>query len=316
MFPQSKILKRRTFLKTTSVAAAGTVLSNGVRGSTVAEQNDNPAVIAHRGFAGVAPENTVEAVRRAARGGDNDGSSPAADMVEIDVMPCKDGDVVVFHDDELSGRDGGERGLTDAEGVVWETPCETVRRAEVLESGETVPLLDEVLSAIPPHVGVNIELKNPGSFDIRFAEKLPADELAEQMNRWQPLVERVLDTLERHEHEVLFSSFYEAAIAVVRELDSSIPIAFLFWDSIEEGLEITRRHDCEAIHPPWNLIQGTPFFGDEYYLSGPFADIDLVSVAHEEGRDVNVWTVDDWYLADQLQKAGVDGLIADYPGLL
>nr|WP_266078177.1 glycerophosphodiester phosphodiesterase [Haladaptatus caseinilyticus] len=118
------------------------------------------------------------------------------------------------------------------------------------------------------------------------------------------------------ENDVLVSSFYEAALATVRETDPSLPTAFLFWDSIEEGLEITRKYDCEALHPPWNMIRDTPFFGDEYYLSGPFADIDLIEVAHEEGRTANTWTVGTGYQATQLRDAGVDGIIADYPGLL
>ncbi len=72
----------------------------------------------------------------------------------------------------------------------------------------------------------------------------------------------------------------------VRDIDPDVPIGCLFWDSIETGLAITREYDCEAIHPPYNMIQGTPFFEDEYYLSGPFAEIDLVETAHEEGRDL------------------------------
>lgn len=38
-------------------------------------------------------------------------------------------------------------------------------------------------------------------------------------------------------------------------------------------------------------------------------------MAHEEGRAVNVWTVDSWLQFDDLAAAGVDGIVADYPGL-
>ena len=322
MFQELPNVGRRTFLQGTAAATvASTTATARNRGRTghdgdEGDERDRPNVIAHRGFAGMYPENTVRAVRSASRGGQGTGVRSAADMVEIDVVPCKEGEVVVFHDSGLRERDGGERGLTDTDGIVWETPCEDVRNAEVLESGETVPLLTEVLSAIPPHVGVNVEFKNPGSSDLRFAENLSDGELAEQKAIWRPFTERVLDVVSRFENDVLVSSFYEAALATVRDVDPSLPIAFLFWDSIETGLDVTRTYDCEAIHPPWNMIRDTPFFGDEYYLSGPFADVDLVEVAHDEGRTVNTWTVGTGYQATQLRDAGVDGVIADYPGLL
>ena len=324
-------VNRRTFLQGTGVAVTGTALSSGTvvadgeaanekqedrdgSDETMDERPDTrsqPTTIAHRGFAGTYPENTVGAVEMAARGGPQGG----ADMVEIDVVPTADGDVVVFHDDRLNSRDGGERGLTDVDGVVWETPTETVTNAEVLGSGETVPLLSELFDALPASVGVNIELKNPGSSDVKFAQKLSGDALETQKEVWRPFTEDVLDVAGEYENDVLVSSFYEAALATVRETDPSIPLAFLFWDDIEAGLEITRTYDCEALHPPYNLVKGTPFFEDEYYTSGPYADIDLVDVAHEEGRAVNVYTVGTWYQAQELARAGVDGLITDYPGL-
>ncbi len=278
---------------------------------------EEPAIVAHRGFAGQYPENTVGAVELAARGGLGPAAARrGADMIEIDIMPTADGDVVVFHDDRLSERDGGERGLTDADGVVWETPTEEVLDAEVLGSGETVPLLTDVMDAIPTRVGVNIEFKNPGSFDVRFAEKLDEDELARQKELWRPLTERAMAIAADYDNEILVSSFYEAALATVREVAPEVPVAPLLWDSIEDGLDIARRYDAEAVHPPYNMIRDTPFFADPYYTEGPWEDVDLLAVAHEEGREVNVYTLGTWYQAQELAAAGVDGLIADYPGLL
>lgn len=276
-------------------------------------RNESPEIIAHRGFAGLYPENTVGAVRRASRG---DGPFGGADGVEIDVVPTAEGDVVVFHDDRLASRDGGERGLTDTEGLVWERDTETVTSAEVLDSGETVPLLTETLAAIPPHVDVNVELKNPGSSDLRFAADLDGSELATQIEVWRPFVESVLGVVDDVANDVLFSSFYEAALAVVREA-SDYPVAPLLWDSVDDGLAIAREYDADAVHPPYNMIQGTPFYGDEYYTEGSdWADTSILAVADDEGWDVNVYTLATWYEASQLAAAGVDGLIADYPGLL
>lgn len=319
-------INRRTLLEGTTGAVLGS-LAMGTTTANRGSSGDDSAtdLIAHRGFAGIYPENTTGAVAKAAKGGkSNNAAKRGADMIEIDVAPCggrpyegDDFEVVVFHDDRLASRDGGERGLTDHENtLVWETPCTEVQNAEVLDSGETVPTLREVLQAIPAHVGVNIELKSPGDTDVRFAENLSGDELEARKDVWRPFTHRVLDIASRFENHILVSSFMEAALATTREYDSSIPIAFLFWDSIEVGLEITEAYDCEALHPPYNMVKGSPFFNDAYYIDDPeFADIDLVAKAHEMGRQVNTWTIGTWYQAEQLVDAGVDGIIADYPGV-
>lgn len=322
--PDRAELNRRAFVVGTGAAAAGATLGPGTVGAqetsdreTTDGSGPSPVVIAHRGYAGLYPENTVGAVEAASRGGHDDaGATRGADMIEIDVMPTGAGEVVVFHDSRLSERDGGERGLTDANGVVWETSTDVVTRADVLESGETVPLLTDVLSAIPTGVAVNIEFKNPGSFDVEFAANLSGDALSAQKDLWRPFTEDVLAIADGYENDILVSSFYEAALATVRE-QSALPVAPLLWDSIEDGLDIARTYDAEAIHPPFNMIRGTPFYADPYYTEGSdWADVDLLSVAHEEGRAVNVYTLTTWYQAEQLAAAGVDGLIADYPGLL
>jgi len=258
--------------------------------------------IAHRGFAGEHPENTVAAFEAASR---------QADLIELDVVATADGDVVVFHDDELAGRDAGARGLTDIDGLVWETDTATVARAEVLESGETVPRLSTALEAIPPAVGVNVELKNPGRSDLHVAEKLDPDTLSDRIDAWRPFVTRVVETLEEYDHEVLCSSFCEGALAATREV-SSYPVAPICWRSVEDGFAIAEEHDSAAIHPPIELVGGTPFTDGS--VAG--AEPGLIERAHAAGRAVNVWTVTTWYEATQLAAAGVDGLISDYAGVV
>lgn len=268
----------------------------------------SPRIIAHRGFAGAAPENTVAAAERAA-------TDPGrASMIEVDVMPTGDGTVVCFHDDHLH-EEGASRGITDARGTVWETPDDVVLDAEVLDSGETVPRLTDVVEALPDEVGVNVELKNPGSDAVRFGEALDADALADQRALWDPFVADVLTVVERYDTDVLFSSFCEAALAAVRDAAPSMPIGVLAGTSLRDALTVADRYDAEAVHPPWDLVRGTPFAGRAEHLDDP-PEVDVVAEAHDAGRAVNVWTVDTWYRADQLRRAGVDGLIADYPGLL
>ena len=54
---------------------------------------NHPLIIAHRGFSGRYPENTLAAVRAALDLG--------VDFVEIDVHETRDGEVIVFHDYRL-----------------------------------------------------------------------------------------------------------------------------------------------------------------------------------------------------------------------
>ncbi|SFB82504.1 glycerophosphoryl diester phosphodiesterase [Halobiforma haloterrestris] len=268
-----------------------------------------PELVAHRGYAGVAPENTRRAVREAA--------ASDATMIEIDVQPAACGTPVVVHDERLEGtreRDG--RPLTDAEGLVRETALEEIRSARVLGTDETVPTLAEVLEAVPETVGLNVELKNPGAADLRVGESLAPDERDERRAVWEPFVERVVDVCDGFGGELLFSSFCEGALAALRAVDSRYAAGVLVWDDLEAGFEVADRYDCEAIHPPRNAVAGTALATTSYAgFPSDEPEIDVLERAHDAGRAVNVWTVETWHQYDQLAAAGVDGIVAEYPGL-
>ena len=236
-------------------------------------------IIAHRGFAGVTPENTVGAVRAAA---------DRADRVEIDVVACGDGTPVVFHDARLDG-EGRSRGITDATGAVADRSPDAVTAAEVLASGQRVPTLDRLLAETD--APLNVELKHPGSGPGPQGS-LPPTDRDDARERWQPVVDRVLDRL--GDRDTLLSSFYEGALAAVRERDAAAALAPLCTD-LETGRELAARYDAGAIHPSLSAVRA----------ADP-APID---------RRLNVWTVRTWVEARAAVEGGADGLIADYPGV-
>jgi len=82
-------------------------------------------IIAHRGFSGRYPENTLAAIRAALRLG--------VDMVEIDVQQTRDGELIVFHDYRLDR-------LCGVRGRVRDTTLKRIKRLN-----PAVPTLDEVL---------------------------------------------------------------------------------------------------------------------------------------------------------------------------
>jgi glycerophosphoryl diester phosphodiesterase len=246
-----------------------------------------PRVVAHRGFAGRCPENTVAAFAAAA---------PDADAVELDVRPTADGDAVVFHDDRLDD-------LTDARGLVRETPTDRVLAAEVLGSGETVPRLADVVAAVPADTALNVELKSPGTATRRPDQSLSSRDRETARTRWQGFVDRVAETLADAPHEVLYSSFCEGALAAVRDRGDAAVAPLTATDG-RRALDVAARHDAAAVHPAWGLVL------DSADGAG------LVESAHASGLAVNAWTVDTWHRAARLDDAGVDGCIADYPGLV
>ncbi|MFP9190713.1 glycerophosphodiester phosphodiesterase [Natronosalvus vescus] len=267
-----------------------------------------PAVIAHRGFAGVYPENTLTAFRSSA-------SQSETTMIELDVQPAACGTPVVFHDNRLEGTRDGQP-ITDGEGVLWETSLETLSKTRVLATEESVPTLEAVFDALPSSIGVNVELKNPGSSSIQPGVNLEEAARDDQRALWEPFVERVVADCDRFDGEVIFSSFCEGALAAARNVAHEYPAATLVWGDLEAGVEIARRYDCEAINLPRNAITGTGLAGQSYAgLGDDEPSIDVLEIAHGEGRLVNVWTIDTWVQFEQLRVAGVDGIIVDYPGL-
>jgi len=236
-------------------------------------------------------------------------------MVEVDVQPAADGTPVVFHDSHLGTAPDGGPGLTDAEGVVWETPLETVTAAEVLGSGETVPTLAAVVEACPREVRLNVELKNPGTHGIRPGAKLDDDALATQREVWEPFVERVLGDCAGA--DVLFSSFCEAALAVAGERGDH-PTAALCLTKVDDAVAVARQHDCAAIHPPLEtLLADDPRLDPTGDAEGvPGTRDEVLDAAASHGWAVNAWTVREWHEAARLAALGVDGLIADHPSVV
>jgi glycerophosphoryl diester phosphodiesterase len=236
-------------------------------------------ILAHRGFAGVNPENTVGAVRAAAN---------RADRVEVDVVACADGTPVVFHDARLdAGADS--RGITDGSGAVAGLSPETVTGAEVLESGQRVPTFDRLLAETD--APLHVELKRPGAGTGPRGSLPPADRDAAR-ERWQPFVDRVLDLTDGR--DARYASFYEGALAAVRDRDASAALAPLCTD-LDTGRELAARYDAGAVHPSLSAVRAAE------------------SVPTD--RHLNVWTVRTWTEACEAVDAGADGLIADYPGL-
>ncbi|ARS91092.1 glycerophosphodiester phosphodiesterase [Natrarchaeobaculum aegyptiacum] len=214
-------------------------------------------VIAHRGFADIAPENTVSAIQSVGR---------RADAVEFDVRRCGSGELVVVHDETIDR-------VTEGTGLVADLSLEALQSYTVLDSGEPIPTLEDVLEAVPPHLELSVELKSSG---------IAAD---------------VLETIDGLENRVVLSSFLPSELRRVRDLDPDQPTGLLVGRTLEAPVTTAVELDCEVVGATYARCLGTR----------------IVDRAHDVGLEISAWTVDRPVLARVLAWRGVDSVSADRP---
>lgn len=155
--------------------------------------------IAHRGLfnKAEAPENSLEAFRRAVNGGYG---------IELDVQLTADGKLVVFHDESLKRMCGVAR-------KVWKCNYRELRQYHLLDTQEKIPLLEEVLKVVAGKVPMIIEIKPEGN-PIRTAQAL-SGQMKEYQGEYcvESFDPRVLHWYRKHDPEIvrgqLSTNFWE-----------------------------------------------------------------------------------------------------------
>jgi len=228
-----------------------------------------PLVIGHRGASAHETENTTAAFARARADG--------ADGVELDVMTCGTGEVVVFHDDDLARLGQRPERIADTSFAVL--------RAATLAAGARIPTLEEVFEACGPDMLVNIELKVPTRGVAAIA----------------PLVDGVATIVARTGTgpRVLVSSFNPLAVRSWMRREPAVPAGLLFEN--ESPLPLRRAWPAAllrpfALHPDIALCSA-----------------ERVSGWQRRGYMVNVWTVDDTAAIAACRRMRVDGIITNDP---
>ncbi len=234
-----------------------------------------PLVLGHRGASAEAPENTLAAFRLALEQG--------ADGVELDVWRCGSGELVVAHDDDLR-RVGGSPLVLRTATLGALRAVDVGRWKGERFRGERIPLLAEVLEALPSAV-VDVELKS-----ARF--RLPDVALARG-------VARLLRDL-RAEERVLVSSFDFRLVAAFRAFSPRVATGLLFEDGhpwrgrVALAAAVLRP---SALNPDLRLVSEARF---RRWSAG--------------GRGTFVWTADAPEDVARLCALGATGLIANAPG--
>jgi glycerophosphoryl diester phosphodiesterase len=230
-------------------------------------------VFAHRGASARLPENTMLAFRQAVADG--------ADGVELDVMRCKSGELIVFHDetlDRLGNRPESPRDLD------WRT----LRQVKILDQGH-IPLLEEVLTELGPQVEINIELKTHPNPLLRLIDQSLAESVAEMVARMR-LADRVI-----------VSSFDPLLLWRFASLADHVRTALLLSATssrpLREGWALS-LYPTGAVHPEAALVTS-----------------ERLDRWRKRGRAIRVWTVDHPAEIRWLDAHAVDAVITNEPAL-
>jgi glycerophosphoryl diester phosphodiesterase len=162
----ARLQLKRLVISLIAIVGVAALTGNWLLNSTIV--NEEVQVIAHRGAAGRAPENTMASMRAAIE--DN------ADWLEIDVQETADGEIVVLHDRDFMK-------LSGVKLQIWDGALADVLEIDVGSwfapefADQRVPRLSEVLQLAHGKCGVIIELKYYGH-DVQLEERVI--ELVEQ----------------------------------------------------------------------------------------------------------------------------------------
>lgn len=205
--------------------------------------------------------------------------SLGVEYLETDVRITADGVCLAFHDAALTR-------ITGAEEKVINLTLEGVRRLGI--GGASIPRIEDLLDAFPDARFV-IDLKDSRALApliglLRLRGDLDRVALAGARDRW---------------------------LSAARAMAGGALSTALGWESTTRlvmgartGILPRGLVRAEFVHVPWRLGRA-PVFSER-----------LVSMAHDLGLKVMVWTVDEPGIMHHLLDRGVDGIISNRPDLL
>lgn len=230
-------------------------------------------IIAHRGFSGIYPENTMLAFRKAIEIG--------ADGIELDVHLSKDGQVMIIHDEAL-------KRTTGLDGVVSDY---TRAELENISAGKTkndefgftpIPSLEEYLAFMAEHRDkiTNIELKTAPVY-------------------YPEIEEKTLELVRKFDLEknIIYSSFNWLSIERMQRLGTISETGLLF-----SGMKLyNQAHIIKSL----GINYFHPYFND-------LTD-EIVKSYLDNKVGLNVWTVNEIEDMKVCLSWDIDGLITNFP---
>ena len=230
-------------------------------------------IIAHRGFSGIYPENTMLAFKKAIEIG--------ADGIELDVHLSKDGQVMIIHDEAL-------KRTTGLDGVISDY---TRAELEKISAGKTkndefgftpIPSLEEYLAFMAEHKDkfTNIELKTAPVY-------------------YPEIEEKTLELVRKFDLEknIIYSAFNWLSIERMQRLGTISETGLLFSGmKLYNQAHIIKSLGINYFHPDFNDLT------DE-----------IVKSYLDNKVGLNVWTVNEIEDMKVCLSWNIDGLITNFP---
>ncbi len=240
-----------------------------------------PLVVAHRGASSLEPENTLAAFERAVEAG--------AQVVEFDVRLTADGHAVVIHDADtlrVCGEGGPIRSMTLAE----------LKGLRLRTSGgelSQIPTLAETLALLSGRIGVDIEIKNvPGESDYELGARAAVEATCRVLNA------------SGFSGPVLMSSFDPVSLDSVGRMEPGLPRGILTPDRVPAAaaLDVALGGGYDWVLPSAQAVSAA---GQDFLMS-----------AHNGGKLVGTWVIDDPRLAADLFAWGIDAVATNDPAAI
>jgi glycerophosphoryl diester phosphodiesterase len=247
-----------------------------------------PLVMAHRGGAGLWPENTMYAFEGAVDLG--------VDVLETEIHSTADGVLVLIHDSTVDRTTSGtgpvnsfsleEIKALDA-GFNWSN--DAGRTFPFRGQGITVPTLEEVFTAFP-NMRINV--------DVKQVEPCLVDPLCQMIHTFAMT------------DKVMVASFHSRVLKVFRRLCPEVATSCssrevtLFYLMNWAFLGTAYRTAACALQVP------------EYQARLRLLTRRFVDTAHSLNLKVHAWTINETSDMLRLLNLGVDGIITDYPDRL
>jgi glycerophosphoryl diester phosphodiesterase len=228
---------------------------------------DKTIYFGHRGERNVAPENTISSYQSAIKKG--------LKAIELDVMITKDNKLVCSHNIDVERETTGQ-GFVD-ELTYKELSHFKAGKDFPKKKQDKIPLLSDVLKALPEDILINIEIKTKSAFDLRATKQV-----AKMIKS---------NTIKQN---ILVSSFNPVAVRYFKIYVRGIPTGFIYeYAQHFKGVFIAKP-DC--LHPDTRFI-----------------DDKLINFCRKRGMRINTWTVNNSHARDWLIDRKISGIITDNP---
>lgn len=230
-------------------------------------------ILAHRGFSGKYPENTMLAFKKAAE----------LDIAgfETDVQMTKDGVLVITHDEEISRVSNGKGYIKDMTlKELKELDFRNGMEEFALDDDTRIPTLEEFFDWFKDtNFLINIELKS-------------------SMIRYEGMVHKTMEMIKAYDlvDRVIISSFNHRDVVLAKELVPEIKCGFLTWSLFLNPGKYTKSYGIDFYHPDFNAMDDEDF--DD---------------CKENGIGILPYTVDEIFDMKKLVDKEVLYIITNYP---